>query len=342
VKDLKLFLYIIRRALAAIPVLIGVTLLTFTLSHIIPGDPVRASLGPYLPPEAVKALEQKWGMDRPLYVQYLRYMKNLVKGDLGTSFQTNRAVKDDLKEFFPATFELTLVSLIFTLLLGVPMGIVAATKRDRWIDHFTRVFSLTGVSTPIFWLGLILLLIFYFKLGLFPAGGRLSPMLSPPRGLTGLYLLDSLLTANWPVFWDSLWHLFMPSFCLSFAIMGVISRMTRSSMLDVLNQDFIRTAEAKGLPQWLVIYKHALRNAMIPVITVVGVMFGRLIAGAVLTETIFSWPGMGLYTVQSILFLDFQPIMGFTILSALFYVSVNLITDILYGLFDPRVSLGET
>ena len=338
-KDLKLFRYILRRALAVIPVLIGVTLLTFTLSHIVPGDPVRATLGPYPTPEAVEALKHKWGMDRPVSVQYLRYMRNLVKGDLGTSFQTNRAVIDDLREFFPATFELTVVSLLFTLLLGVPLGIVAATKRDKWIDHVTRVFSLTGVSMPIFWLGLILLLLFYFKLGLFPAGGRLSPRLSPPAGLTGLYFLDSLLTGNWPVFWSCLWHLFMPSLCLSFAIMGVISRMTRSSMLDVLNQDYIRTAEAKGLPQRLVIYKHALRNAMIPVITVVGVMFGRLIAGAVLTETIFSWPGMGLYTVQSILYLDFQPIMGFTILVAFFYVSVNLITDILYGLFDPRVAL---
>ena len=338
-KDLKLFRYILRRALAVIPVLIGVTLLTFTLSHIVPGDPVRATLGPYPTPEAVEALKHKWGMDRPVSVQYLRYMRNLVKGDLGTSFQTNRAVIDDLREFFPATFELTVVSLLFTLLLGVPLGIVAATKRDKWIDHVTRVFSLTGVSMPIFWLGLILLLLFYFKLGLFPAGGRLSPRLSPPTGLTGLYFLDSLLTGNWPVFWSCLWHLFMPSLCLSFAIMGVISRMTRSSMLDVLNQDYIRTAEAKGLPQRLVIYKHALRNAMIPVITVVGVMFGRLIAGAVLTETIFSWPGMGLYTVQSILYLDFQPIMGFTILVAFFYVSVNLITDILYGLFDPRVAL---
>jgi len=336
---LKLFRYILRRALAVIPVLIGVTLLTFTLSHIVPGDPVRATLGPYPTPEAVEALKHKWGMDRPVSVQYLRYMRNLVKGDLGTSFQTNRAVIDDLREFFPATFELTVVSLLFTLLLGVPLGIVAATKRDKWIDHVTRVFSLTGVSMPIFWLGLILLLLFYFKLGLFPAGGRLSPRLSPPAGLTGLYFLDSLLTGNWPVFWSCLWHLFMPSLCLSFAIMGVISRMTRSSMLDVLNQDYIRTAEAKGLPQRLVIYKHALRNAMIPVITVVGVMFGRLIAGAVLTETIFSWPGMGLYTVQSILYLDFQPIMGFTILVAFFYVSVNLITDILYGLFDPRVAL---
>ena len=336
---MKLFRYILRRALAVIPVLIGVTLLTFTLSHIVPGDPVRATLGPYPTPEAVEALKHKWGMDRPVSVQYLRYMRNLVKGDLGTSFQTNRAVIDDLREFFPATFELTVVSLLFTLLLGVPLGIVAATKRDKWIDHVTRVFSLTGVSMPIFWLGLILLLLFYFKLGLFPAGGRLSPRLSPPTGLTGLYFLDSLLTGNWPVFWSCLWHLFMPSLCLSFAIMGVISRMTRSSMLDVLNQDYIRTAEAKGLPQRLVIYKHALRNAMIPVITVVGVMFGRLIAGAVLTETIFSWPGMGLYTVQSILYLDFQPIMGFTILVAFFYVSVNLITDILYGLFDPRVAL---
>jgi len=317
-----------------------VTLLTFTISHVIPGDPIRATLGPYPSAEAVQELKKKWGMDRPVYIQYFRYMENLVKGDLGTSFQTSRSVKEDLMHYFPATFELTTVSLIFALLLGIPLGIIAATKRDRWIDHGTRVFSLIGVSMPIFWLGLILLLLFYFRLGLFPAGGRLSPSLSPPAGLTGFYLLDSLLTMNWRVFWNCLWHILMPSVCLCLANLGVISRMTRSSMLDILNQDFIRTAEAKGLPRRLVIYKHALRNAMIPVITVIGVMFGRLIAGAVLTETIFSWPGMGLYTVQSILYLDFQPIMGFTMLVAFFYVSVNLGTDILYGLVDPRVVLG--
>jgi peptide/nickel transport system permease protein len=231
------------------------------------------------------------------------------------------------------------VSLIFSLIFGIPLGIVAATRRDKPIDHITRIFSLIGVSIPIFWLGLILVLLFYFKMGLFPAGGRLSPFLSPPEGSTGIYLLDSLLTLNWPVFRNSLWHLFLPALCLSLAIMGVISRMTRSSMLDVLSQDFIRTAEAKGLPRWMVVYKHALRNALIPVITVVGVMFGRLIAGAVLTETIFSWPGMGLYTVHSILYLDFQPIMGFTILVAFFYVAVNLLVDIFYGVFDPRVSM---
>ncbi len=336
---MSLVRYVVKRFLSVIPVLIGVTLLTFTISHIIPGDPVRATLGPYPSPEVVEQLKQKWGMDRPVYVQYFRYMKNLIRGDVGRSFQTNRAVIEDLKQFFPATFELTIFSMIITLLFGIPLGIIAATKRDRWMDHGTRLFSLIGVSMPIFWLGLIMLLLFYFTLGLFPAGGRLSPALSPPVGPTGLYLLDSLFSLNGSVFWDSLWHILMPSMCLSLAHVGVISRMTRSSMLDILHQDFIRTAEAKGLPQRLVIYKHALRNAVIPIITAVGVMFGRSIAGAVLTETIFSWPGMGLYTVQSILYLDFQPIMGFTVLVSFFYVFVNLVTDILYGLFDPRVAL---
>jgi peptide/nickel transport system permease protein len=336
---LRLLRYLARRIVALIPVLIGVTLLTFTISHIIPGDPVRAVLGPHPTPEAVEALKQEWGMDRPVHIQYLRYIGNLMRGDLGTSFQTNRPVKEDLKQYFPATFELTIASLLLSLVLGIPSGILAATKRDRWIDHITRLLSLIGVSMPIFWLGLILLLLLYHRLGFFPGGGRLSPLLAPPTALTGFDLLDGLLTLNWRVFWDSLWHLFMPSFCLSLAIMGVISRMTRSSMLNVLTQDFIRTAEAKGLPQRMVIYKHALKNAMIPVVTVVGVMFGRLIAGAVLTETIFSWPGMGLYTVQSILYLDFQPILGFTLFVAFFYVAVNLAVDILYGVFDPRVSM---
>ncbi len=337
---MNLVRYVIKRIFSVIPVLIGVTLLTFTLSHIIPGDPVRATLGPYPSPEAVAQLKQKWGMDRPLYVQYFRYMKNLLAGDLGRSFQTNRMVKQDLLHYFPATFELTITSLIFAILFGIPLGIMAATKRDRWVDHGTRVFSLIGVSMPIFWLGLIMLLLFYFTLGLFPAGGRLSPRLSPPMGPTGLYVLDSLLTWNGRVFVDSSWHIFMPSICLALANMGVIARMTRSSMLDILHQDFIRTAQAKGLPQNRVIYRHALRNALIPVITVVGVMFGRLISGAVLTETIFSWPGLGLYTVQSILYLDFQPIMGFTILVSFFYVFLNLVIDVLYGFFDPRVKLA--
>jgi peptide/nickel transport system permease protein len=207
------------------------------------------------------------------------------------------------------------------------------------VDHLTRVFSLIGVSVPVFWLGLLMLLLFYFKLGIFPGGGRLSSMTTPPEHITGLYVLDSLLTGNWATLKCSVYHLLMPMSCLGFAIMGVISRMTRSSMLSVMGEDYIRTAEAKGLKHNKVIYQHAMKNALLPVVTISGVLYGQLLAGAVLTETIFSWPGMGLYTVTSIMHLDFQPIMGFTIVIAAVYVTINLVVDILYVLLDPRIRL---
>lgn len=337
---MKAILYIAKRLLLLIPVLLGVTLLTFFISHVIPIDPVAVALGPHATPEAISTLTKKWAIDRPLYIQYLIYIRNLLRGDLGTSMQSNRPVSKDLIAFFPATFELTTSSMILCLVFGIPLGIVAAVKNDRLIDHATRVFSLIGVSMPVFWLGLLLILLFYFKLGILPSGGRLSPLTQPPLRITGLYLLDSVLTANWAAFKDSFLHLILPSSTLGFAILGVISRIMRSSMLSILGEDFIRTAEAKGLKRFQVIGQHGLRNSILPVITVSGILYGRLLAGAVLTETIFAWPGMGLYAVKAILNLDFQPIMGFTILVAVIFVAVNLFVDMLYVLFDPRIRLG--
>jgi peptide/nickel transport system permease protein len=334
---MKAWQYILKRLVLFIPVLFGVTILTFSISHIVPGNPVLVALGPHATPDTVKALREKWGLDKPVYVQYLIYVKGLLKGDLGTSIHTNRPVLRDLKAYFPATLELTTASMLLCLMFGIPLGIVAAVKKDRAIDHMTRVFSLIGVSMPIFWLGLLVLLLLYFKLGLFPGGGRLSSLTFPPKHITGLYILDSLLTGNWATLKESVSHMILPASCLGFAVIGVISRMTRSSMLNVLDEDYIKTARAKGLKDRKVIYQHALRNAILPVITISGVLYGQLLAGAVLTETIFSWPGMGLYTVTSIMYLDFQPIMGFTIIVALVYVVINLLVDILYVLFDPRI-----
>jgi len=334
---MKAWQYIIRRLFLFIPVLLGVTVLTFSISHVVPANPVLVALGPHATPDTVKALREKWGLDKPIYTQYLIYLKGLLKGDLGTSLHTNRPVARDLKAYFPATFELTTASMVFCLVLGIPLGIIAAVKRDRLIDHVTRVFSLIGVSMPVCWLALLALLLFYFKLGLLPGSGRLSPLTVPPSHITGLYVLDSLLTGNWATLKESITHLILPASCLGFAIIGVISRMTRSSMLNVLDEDYIKTAKAKGLRENKVIYQHALRNAILPVITISGVLYGQLLAGAVLTETIFSWPGMGLYTVTSIMHLDFQPIMGFTIVVAFVYVVINLVVDILYVLFDPRI-----
>ncbi len=334
---MKALQYILRRLLLLIPVLIGVTVLTFSISHLVPVNPVLLALGPHGTPEMAKTLRDKWGLDKPVYIQYFIYMKDLLKGDFGSSMYTNRPVKEDLKNYFPATLELTTVSMLLCLLMGIPFGIIAAVKKDKLVDHITRVFSLIGVSMPVFWLGLLMLLIFYFKMGLFEGSGRLSPIVLPPKHVTGLYIIDSLLTGNWVTLKDSIAHIIMPSSCLAFAVMGVISRMTRSSLLNVLGEDYIKTARAKGLKEGKVVYQHALRNAILPVITISGVLYGQLLAGAVMTETVFSWPGMGLYTVNSIIYLDFQPVMGFTIIVAIMYVVVNLIVDILYVLFDPRV-----
>lgn len=334
---MKAWQYILKRLLLFIPVLLGVTILTFSISHIVPANPALVALGPHATTDRVKELKEKWGLDKPVYIQYFIYLKGLLKGDLGTSLHTNRPVSKELSAYFPATLELTTASMIICLVFGIPLGIIAAVKKDKVIDHTTRIFSLIGVSMPIFWLGLLMLLLLYFKLGLFPGGGRLYPLTDPPKHITGLYIMDSLLTGNWSTLKESIMHIILPASCLGFAVMGVISRMTRSSMLNVLNEDYIKTARAKGLRENKVIYQHALRNALLPVITISGVLYGQLLAGAVLTETIFTWPGMGLYTVKSIMQLDFQPIMGFTVIIALVYVVINLFVDILYVLVDPRI-----
>jgi peptide/nickel transport system permease protein len=331
--------YILKRFLLLTPVLIGVSILTFSISHLVPGNPAAVALGPHATKDSIEALQNKWGLNKPIHIQYLIYVKGLLKGDLGTSLQTNRPVIQDLKAYFPATFELTAASMLLCLIIGIPLGVIAATKKDKLIDHITRIFSLIGVSMPIFWLGLLMLMVFYLKLGLFAGGGRLSPLTPRPQQLTGLYIIDSLLSGNWVVLKDSVIHIIMPAVCLGFAIIAFISRMARSSMLNVLGEDYIKTARAKGLKEGSVVYRHALRNAILPVITVSGALYGQLLAGAILTETIFSWPGMGLYTVRSIMSLDFQPIMGFTIVIAFFYVIINLLVDILYVLFDPRIRL---
>lgn len=336
---MKIIKFTLKRILLLIPVLIGVTVLTFTLSHIVPSNPAVVALGPHATKETVKAFNKKWGLDQPLYVQYFRYVKSLCKGDLGTSMYTLRPVSRDLMDYFPATFELTAASLLFCVALGIPIGVISAIRKDHLEDHISRFFSLIGVSMPVFWLGLLMLLVFYFGLGWFPGGGRLSVGLAPPPHITGLYTVDSLLAGDWSKFKDSVLHLIMPATCLGFAVTGVISRMTRSSMLDVLQEQYIGTAEAKGLSRVRVVFWHALINAILPVITVSGVLFGQLLAGAVLTETIFDWPGVGLYIVTAIMHSDFQPVMGFTVLVAVVYVLINLIVDILYVLIDPRISL---
>ena len=333
-------IYIIRRIILLIPVLVGMTLITFTISHLIPGDPAALALGPHVHKDQIIAYRHELGLDRPIYIQYWIYLRNLSHGDFGRSLTTHRPVSEDLKEYFPATFELTFLALIITVIMGIPLGVISAVKKDQWLDHVSRVFSLTGVSMPIFWLGLLLQMVFAYRLGWLPMNGRVNAQVllaHPLHTITGLYIFDALFTGNWPVLASCIKHILLPSITLSYASLAIVTRLVRSSMLDVMEQDYIRTARSKGLRERFVVYKHALRNALIPVVTIVGLTVGMLLGGAFLTETIFSWPGMGRYAVGTITSLDFPAIMGVTLISAVAYVTANLLVDVFYVVIDTRI-----
>jgi peptide/nickel transport system permease protein len=326
-----------RHILLSVIALLGITILVFVLSHVIPGDPARLAAGPQARAEQVESVRKEYGLDKPLVDQYLIYMKNLFKGDLGKSLQSRRPVVEDLVDYFPATLELTLIASIIAIIGGMLLGLVSALKQNKFIDHISRIFSLAGISMPVFWLGLVLVLIFYRDLGWLPFGGRLDASLTPPSHITGLYLLDSVLTGNWPTFWSSLAYLVLPAVTLSMGSLGVISRMTRASLLDVIPQDYVRTARAKGQFEKVIMRMHVLRNALFPIITIAGLQIGSLLSGAFLVEVIFSWPGLGTYAMKAILFLDYNGIIGVTLLIGLVFMVTNLLVDILYIVIDPRV-----
>jgi peptide/nickel transport system permease protein len=332
---MNLFSFIVRRVLLLVPTLLGVTLITFFISHIVPGDAAQLIAGPRATPEIIQRIRQEHSLDKPLHIQFAIYLGQLLRGDLGKSIRTRRPVGADIRDFFPATFELTTIAMALAVLLGIPLGIVSAVYRDRLPDHLSRTFSVIGVSMPVFWLGLLLLFLFYIRLEILPGPGRISG--DPPVTITGLYLLDSLLTGNWRAFGDAALHLVLPSFALAFAVLARITRMTRSSMLEVFAQDFVRTARAKGLIERRVVARHALRNALIPTLTVIGLSYGELLGGAVATELIFAWPGMTHYVVGSMTSLDFPAVMGVTLVIALIYITVNLLVDLSYALVDPRI-----
>jgi len=321
--------------------LIGISIITFSLSHIIPGDPVVTMMGGRGTDEQIEKLREDLGLNEPIYQQYLIYMKDLLHLDLGESIRTKRKVLNDLRDFFPATLELSIFAVIISVILGIPLGIIAAVKKNTWLDHITRVFSLLGVSMPVFWLGLLLMALFYNYLHFLPSSGRIDMFIMAPESITGLYLIDSLLTGNFTTFWSSLKHLILPAFCLGYLSTAQIARMMRSSMLEVMNQDYIRSSYAFGLSEKLIIFVLAFKNAFIPTLTIIGLSFGSLLSGAVLTETIFSWPGIGRYVVKSMLFLDFPAVMGVTLLIALVYSLANLLVDILYAFFDPRIQYED-
>ena len=329
--------FLARRLLLQFVVFGGVLVLTFLISHIVPGDPALLRAGPKASAETIAKIRHDMGLDRPLPVQLWVYVRELLRGDLGTSIRTQRPVIQDITEHFPATFELITTSLLVVIVIGIPLGVLSAVRKDRLPDHLSRVIAISGVSLPVFWLGLLLIYVFFVRLGWLPGTGRLDMAVEPPPTLTGLYVVDALAARDWEALRSTVRHLLLPVFLLSYVSLAPVVRMVRSSMLEVLGQDYIRTARAKGLPERLIVYRHALRNALIPTLTIIGLSYGTLLQGAVVTETIFAWPGMAYYAVGSMTYLDYPAVMGITLVSALIYTSVNLIVDLLYGVVDPRI-----
>lgn len=339
---MNLWVFVVRRLLFLVPMLVGITLLTFTLSHAVPANPVAANLGDQAAsdPTIVAAFRHQWGLDRPLYAQYGIYLWHLLHGDLGVSISTRQPVATDLRQRLPATIELAVAAMVVSLVVGIPLGILSAVRRESVVDQLARVLSLVGVSVPVFWLALVAILIFYARLGWAPAPGRLSATIQPPPFRTGFIVLDGLLAGRMDVVRDALGHLILPALVLSSYSVGVITRMTRGSMLEILSEDFVRTARAKGVLERRVVIGHAARNSLIPVITIIGLSFGGLLSGAVITETVFSWQGLGLYAFSSATSLDFPAIMGVGIVVAVVYVLVNLLVDVAYALVDPRIRVS--
>ena len=329
--------YVVKRMMLFVIVIFGVVTVTFFLSHVIPSDPVGAILGENAPQELVEKIERQLGLDLPLGQQYTRYIKGLLNWNFGISLRTQKQVSEDLRVYFPATIELVLLAMLIAIIFGISIGIISAVKRNRLPDNVSRVFSLVGISMPAFWLGLLFILIFYYHLGLIPPGGRLSPHISSPPMVSGFYLLDSLIAGQFRTFWDALYHLLGPALVLGWIQTAYICRVTRSSMLEVLNEEYIRTARVKGLKEKKVIFKHAFRNASIPVLTMIGISFGYLLEGSVLTETVFGYPGLGRYAIYSFLSLDLNAVIGSVTLIAICYATSNLIVDLLYAALDPRI-----
>ena len=316
--------------------LLGVSIVVFFMVRAIPGDPAQIMLGQQATQEQVQQIRENMGLDKPIFVQYGLFLKDALRGDLGDSIVTGRPVTTELLTRLPATLELTTFAMLIAILVGIPVGVISAVRQYSLLDKSTSVLALTGISMPIFWLAMILVVIFGVNLELLPFPGRLDPT-TGITAITGLVLVDSLLTLNFAGFWDGLLHLIMPALALATIPMAVIMRMTRSSMLEVMNEDYVRTARAKGVVPWRVVFKHALRNAMLPTITVIGLQTGLLMGGAIITETIFSWPGIGLYTYNSISSRDYASIQGVVLYAALLFVLINLLVDILYAILDPRV-----
>ncbi|MDF2635046.1 MAG: ABC-type transporter, integral rane subunit [Pelosinus sp.] len=328
--------YIIRKLLLLIPVLFGVTLATFMVMHLFTTDPTEIILGQHATTQRVEALREELGLNKPIYVQFGDYLSNALQGDLGKSVITKTSITDELMRRFPATVELALTAIFIATIMGILFGVISAVKQNSIYDYGTMVTALLGVSMPIFWLGLMMIILFSVILGWLPASGRIAIGMQPET-ITGLYLVDALLTGDMGAFVNAFEHLIMPAVALGSYSTAIIARMTRATMLETIRQDYIRTARAKGLTEKIVIFKHALRNALIPVVTVIGLQMGALLGGAVLTETVFSWPGIGSYLVEGIMVSDYPRVQGAVLLVGTIFVLVNLLVDVLYSYLDPRI-----
>jgi peptide/nickel transport system permease protein len=331
--------YLIRRLILTIPMLLGITFALFAMYTLTKVDPIVMLVGERQlnNEELVAQTRAHWGLDRPPWEQYLSYLGNYLRGDFGTSFLTRRPVVDDLLQYLPATIELGFASLLFAVVVGIPLGILAGVRQGGLLDRGVWGLSLLNASLPPFWTGLIVLFVFYYYLGVMPGPGRIDPRMAAPPHATGFYTVDSLLAGDWTSFLNVIHHLMLPAFILGSFTLAIVMRITRASIIDEMRRDYIRTARSKGLAERKVVVGHALRNAMIPLMTILGLAFAGLLSGAVMTETIFDWPGLGTYLVQAASSLDYPAIQGGTLLIAVIYVGINLVVDVLYGVVDPRV-----
>jgi peptide/nickel transport system permease protein len=328
-----------RRLAALVLLAVGITFVAFVLTQLVPGDPAAANLGQQAinDPAAVAAFRQHYGLDKPLPQQYGLYLWHLVHGDLGQSQQNHDSVRHDLATFIPATAELAIFAMVIATVVGISLGVIAALRRNKLTDQVLRVVSLGGISMPTFWLGLIAFYIFFFRLNWLPGTGRLDPVTTPPPSHTGFYTIDALIAGQWSTFSDAFRHLVLPGLVLAAYNIGLLTRYTRSAVLEVVNDDYIRAARSKGMPGRIIVLRHILRAAMPSIITVVGLSFANVMTGTVLVETIFSWPGIGQYAYRSATTLDLQAIMGVSLFVAIVYITVNFIVDVLYGVIDPRL-----
>lgn len=334
--------YILKRLVMAVFVLLSVSIVTFIIARVVPSNPAAAWVGSHPTKEQIEKATIELGLDKPLYIQYLRYMEGIASGDLGTSVTTRQPILTDIKTFLPATLELVLAGMLIAVVIGIPLGVLSGANKGSWLDHLTRLVSIAGVSMPAFLLGLLLQLLFFRQLDLLPLGARLSTEVSlsnPIETITGMYLVDSALTGNWVAFRDAGWHIILPAIALATYPIGLAIRMTRSTMIEVLNEKYIQAARISGIQERTVLFVLALKNAIVPTLNALGLAFVYSLTGAILIEVIFSWPGLGNYVTNAVLSVDFPVIVSVTLIMTVIYIFINLMLDIVQAMIDPRVTL---